>query len=142
MSFKTPVITKVSPLAIEDGITARLKTDELTGLSNIEIIEEFKDFEITKNDPEAVIMGDIYKNFNSLSLIFIFILSFLHLSYTSLLILTRHISLLDDLIVPTVLLSKTIFSPLVTSLPIISAVTNFRLAVPLYFCLAVFSCPI
>ena len=32
-------------------------------VTNIEIIEEFNEFEITQKDPEAVIMGDIYKNF-------------------------------------------------------------------------------
>ena len=32
--------------------------------TNIEIIEEFKDYEITQKNPEVVIMGDIYKNFN------------------------------------------------------------------------------
>ena len=32
-------------------------------VTNIEIIEEFKDYEITQKDPEVVIMGDIYKNF-------------------------------------------------------------------------------
>jgi Predicted sugar phosphatases of the HAD superfamily len=33
-------------------------------ITNIEIIEEFKEYEITQKNPEAVIMGDIYKNFN------------------------------------------------------------------------------
>ena len=33
-------------------------------VTNIEIIEEFKEYEITQKDPEAIIMGDIYKNFN------------------------------------------------------------------------------
>ena len=33
-------------------------------ITNIEIIEEFKEYEITQKDPEVVIMGDIYKNFN------------------------------------------------------------------------------
>ena len=33
-------------------------------VTNIEIIEEFNEYEITQKDPEAVIMGDIYKNFN------------------------------------------------------------------------------
>ena len=32
-------------------------------ITNIEIIEEFNDYEITQKNPEAVIMGDIYKNF-------------------------------------------------------------------------------
>ena len=32
-------------------------------ITNIEIIEEFNDYEITQKDPEVVIMGDIYKNF-------------------------------------------------------------------------------
>ena len=32
--------------------------------TSIEIIEEFIDYEITQKNPEAVIMGDIYKNFN------------------------------------------------------------------------------
>ncbi len=32
--------------------------------TNIEIVEEFNDYEITHKNPEAVIMGDIYKNFN------------------------------------------------------------------------------
>jgi len=32
-------------------------------VTNIEIIEEFNDYEITQKNPEAVIMGDIYKNF-------------------------------------------------------------------------------
>jgi len=31
--------------------------------TNIEIIEEFNDYEITQKDPEVIIMGDIYKNF-------------------------------------------------------------------------------
>jgi len=33
-------------------------------VTNIEVIEEFRDYEITQKDPEAIIMGDIYKNFN------------------------------------------------------------------------------
>tara|TARA_B100000029_G_C17484899_1_gene926862 strand:+ start:499 stop:1269 length:771 start_codon:yes stop_codon:yes gene_type:complete len=33
-------------------------------VTNIEIIEDFNDYEITQKDPEAIIMGDIYKNFN------------------------------------------------------------------------------
>ena len=33
-------------------------------VTNIEIIEEFKEYEITQKNPDAVIMGDIYKNFN------------------------------------------------------------------------------
>ena len=33
-------------------------------VTNLEIIEEFKEYEITQKDPEVVIMGDIYKNFN------------------------------------------------------------------------------
>jgi len=33
-------------------------------VTDIEIIAEFNDYEITKKDPEVVIMGDIYKNFN------------------------------------------------------------------------------
>ena len=33
-------------------------------VTNIEIIEEFKEYEITQKDPEAIIMGDVYKNFN------------------------------------------------------------------------------
>ena len=33
-------------------------------VTNLEIIEEFKEYEITQKDPEAVIMGDIHKNFN------------------------------------------------------------------------------
>ena len=33
-------------------------------VTNIEIIEEFNEYEITQKDPEAVIMGDIYKKFN------------------------------------------------------------------------------
>ena len=33
-------------------------------ITNIEIVEEFKEYEITQKDPEAIIMGDIYKNFN------------------------------------------------------------------------------
>jgi len=32
-------------------------------VTNVEIIEEFNDYEITQKDPEVVIMGDIYKNF-------------------------------------------------------------------------------
>jgi len=32
-------------------------------VTNIEIIQEFSDYEITQKNPEAVIMGDIYKNF-------------------------------------------------------------------------------
>jgi len=32
-------------------------------ITNIEIIEEFSDYEITQKNPEAIIMGDIYKNF-------------------------------------------------------------------------------
>ena len=32
-------------------------------VTNLEIIEEFKEYEITQKDPEVVIMGDIYKNF-------------------------------------------------------------------------------
>jgi len=32
-------------------------------VTNIEIIEEFNDYEITQKNPEVVIMGDIYKNF-------------------------------------------------------------------------------
>ena len=32
-------------------------------VTNVEIIEEFNDYEITQKNPEAVIMGDIYKNF-------------------------------------------------------------------------------
>jgi len=32
-------------------------------VTNIEIIEEFNEYEITQKDPEVVIMGDIYKNF-------------------------------------------------------------------------------
>ena len=32
--------------------------------TNIEIIEEFQEYEITQKNPDAVIMGDIYKNFN------------------------------------------------------------------------------
>ena len=33
-------------------------------VTNIQILEEFNEYEITQKDPEAVIMGDIYKNFN------------------------------------------------------------------------------
>ncbi len=33
-------------------------------VTNIEIIEEFNEYEITQKDPKAVIMGDIHKNFN------------------------------------------------------------------------------
>ena len=32
-------------------------------VTNVEIIEEFNDYEITQKNPEVVIMGDIYKNF-------------------------------------------------------------------------------
>jgi len=32
--------------------------------TNIEIVEEFKDYEITQKNPDVVIMGDIFKNFN------------------------------------------------------------------------------
>ena len=32
-------------------------------ITNVEIIEEFNDYEITQKNPEVVIMGDIYKNF-------------------------------------------------------------------------------
>ena len=32
-------------------------------VTNFEIIHEFNDYEITKKNPEVVIMGDIYKNF-------------------------------------------------------------------------------
>ena len=37
---------------------------KITLVTNIEIIEEFNEYEITQKDPEVVIMGDIYKNFN------------------------------------------------------------------------------
>ena len=33
-------------------------------VTNLEIVEELEEYEITQKDPEAVIMGDIYKNFN------------------------------------------------------------------------------
>ncbi len=33
-------------------------------ITNIEIIEEFNEYEITQKNPEAIVMGDIYKNFN------------------------------------------------------------------------------
>jgi len=33
-------------------------------ITNIEIIEEFNNYEITQKDPAVVIIGDIYKNFN------------------------------------------------------------------------------
>ena len=36
---------------------------KITLVTNVEIIEEFNDYEITQKDPEVVIMGDIYKNF-------------------------------------------------------------------------------
>ena len=39
------------------------KVKKITLVTNIEIIEDFNDYEITQKDPEAVIMGDIYKNF-------------------------------------------------------------------------------
>ena len=39
------------------------KIKKIALITNIEIIEEFKDYEITQKDPEVVIMGDIYKNF-------------------------------------------------------------------------------
>ena len=32
-------------------------------VTNVEIIEEFNDYEITQKNPEVVIMGDVYKNF-------------------------------------------------------------------------------
>ena len=32
--------------------------------TNIEIVEEFNDYEITQKNPDVVIMGDIFKNFN------------------------------------------------------------------------------
>jgi len=39
------------------------KVKKIALVTNIEIIEEFNDYEITQKDPEVVIMGDIYKNF-------------------------------------------------------------------------------
>ena len=33
-------------------------------ITNTEITEEFKEYEITHKNPEVIIMGDIYKNFN------------------------------------------------------------------------------
>ena len=40
-------------------------------VTNVGIIEEFNDYEITQKNPEAVIMGDIYKNFNLGDIIFV-----------------------------------------------------------------------
>ncbi len=39
------------------------RVKRITLVTNTEIIEEFSDYEITQKNPEAVIMGDIYKNF-------------------------------------------------------------------------------
>ena len=39
------------------------RVKRITLVTNTEIIEEFSDYKITQKNPEAVIMGDIYKNF-------------------------------------------------------------------------------
>ena len=39
------------------------KVKKIALVTNIEIIEEFNDYEITQKNPDVVIMGDIYKDF-------------------------------------------------------------------------------
>jgi len=39
------------------------KVNKIALVTNIEIIEEFNDYEITQKNPDVVIMGDIYKDF-------------------------------------------------------------------------------
>ena len=53
----TPIIATKNYL--KDNLVKKISL-----FTNIEIIDEFNEYEITQKDPEVVIMGDIYKNFN------------------------------------------------------------------------------